>query len=104
MVQAWPGLSAKHWLLLSPIATLTALPGSFWTRTARHFWLPRAAAAVVAASWPATGVSPLESMGISGCAACVFPGVGVDFVGGVHGAGLRGVRGLRGLGCSGAVR
>jgi len=30
------------------MTALVVLPGSFWTRTAEHAWLPRATAAVVA--------------------------------------------------------
>src|ERR1700735_5165897 len=60
MVIAWPGCRPRYWLLASPTNTFTEEPGSFWITTEMQFWLPRLAAVLVALTWPATGLSPVE--------------------------------------------
>src|SRR5579883_358291 len=60
MVTAWAGLREKYWLLESPTRTLLAAPGSHWTTTAEQGWLPRLPGVVVAVTWPALGLSPVE--------------------------------------------
>src|SRR5882724_4256390 len=63
MVQAWSAFREKYWLVLLPIRRLLALPESFWKSTAAQARLPRAAALLMALRVPATGLSPLTSMG-----------------------------------------